>query len=488
MISQALADSLLKKWNPVLESAGGIADDEIRLNTAMVMENTERFQHGLRPVCEAADVKLGVGPVGIPGVNTKGDTTSGVLGKNSGYTTADDGTSNNVLPSLVIPMIRRIFPELMAHTTMSVQPMTGPVGYAFAFRSLYNAKGGLGSPSGSVEVPSGEYNGTTQREIGYNNIQTAYTGKKGTAPTAAAAASAWNSFTGASEAGSGVPYKDNNFLGTGASTEDGEWASIADGTYPTIGFDFKKVMVEAKSRKLAAHWSLELQEDAKAMQGVDVSEEMVGSIGYELQSEIDRQLLVSQVLAGINAGNVSHWTPVSADALDQHGRISTLLVEINYAANLVAEQTRRGSANFAIAPTRVTSLLQSTVAQSFIANEKGNIPGLPNNGVGTLLKVGLINGGSQLLIRDTLSKGTYVLLGYKGSQTGDSGVIFCPYVPVQMMQATDPNTFTPILGARTRYGVLDNAFGSGNYFRYLMVEGINAPISALTAQGRVFLF
>jgi hypothetical protein len=488
MINQKLAAQLLEKWNPVLEATSPIDSEETRLDTAVVLENTERHLGGARCINEAEAPAygnvyggMGVRDIGVQGYNKNNDPTSGVLGQNSGYGSPYDGQNNNVLPTLIIPMVRRIFPELMAHDTVSVQPMTGPVGFAFAFRSLYGAKGQIDM---GFETPTAAYNGTNENELGYNNMYAQFTGASAEADygTADNASTAWAAYTGSNK----------NLYGTGRDTAGAEWAGVgfqSDPAYPQVGFDWLRATVEAKTRKLGAHWSLDVQEDANAMQGIDISEEMMSTIGFELAAEIDRQLLSSQVLAAIKGGKIASWSPASADGYDQKGRLITLFTEINYLSNTIAENTRRGSANFAIASTKATSLIQTVNAEAFFAaNTNGKIPSLPNTGVGSLLKVGLMNGGSQLLIRDTFARGDYMLLGYKGSQKGDTGIVFCPYIPVQMMKATDPRTFAPILGARTRYGVLDNVWGSGNYYYFLMLKDLTGNVPGINSDGKRFAF
>lgn len=481
MINQKLAAQLLEKWNPVLEATSPIESEETRLDTAVVLENTERQVRQSRCINEANEFGgMGVRDIGVAGFNTKGDPSSGVLGQNSGYGTQYDGTNNNVLPTLIIPMVRRIFPELMAHDTVSVQPMTGPVGFAFAFRSLYGKKGQIDM---GFDVPTDAYNGTNKNEIGYNNIYAQFTGASAVPTSGSEQDEAWAAYTGVTH---------NGLYGVGRDTDGAEWAGVGfqnDPAYPQVGFDWLRATVEAKTRKLGAHWSLDVQEDANAMQGIDISEEMMSTIGFELAAEIDRQLLSSQVLAAIKGGKIAQWTPASADGYDQRGRLYTLFTDINYLSNKIAENTRRGSANFAIASTKATSLIQTMNANAlFTANVNGKIPSLPNTGVGSLLKVGLMNGGSQLLIRDTFARGDYLLLGYKGSQKGDTGVVYCPYVPVQMMRATDPRTFAPILGARTRYGVLDNVWGSSNYYYFMMLKDITNTVPGINSDGKHFAF
>lgn len=488
MINPKLAAALLEKWTPVLEATTPIESEETRLNTSIVLENTERRMMR-KPTLMALNESfshngtVSVGTAGIQGLNTP-VAGSGVLGTNDGYPDASgvNGTQNNVLPTMLIPMVRRIFPELMAQETTAVQPMTGPIGFAFAYRAMYGQKGQI---DGKFSTPTGAYNDTTADEMGYNRIYTNFSGASAD-PMADVAdnnvKNMWAKYTGAAGA--------SELYGVGADTMDGEWAGVgtSPNMMPQMKFKLLHKEVVAKTRKLAAHWSLDVQEDANAMQGLDVSEEMMAGIGYELAAEIDRQILSTQIMAAIKAGHSSTWTPAEADGYDQMTRLQTLITEVNYYANKIAENTRRGSANFAIASTKATSLIQRFQTTPFTANENGKIPSLPNTGVGSLLKVGMINNGNQLLIRDTFAGGDYLFLGFKGSQKGDTGVIFCPYIPVQMMKATDPQTFSPILGARTRYGVLDNIWGSGNYYWFIALEGLSNTVPGISAETKKFTF
>lgn len=492
MIKPALAEHLLKKWSPVLEATQHIESEDMRLDTAVVLENTERMQRRLptlASVNEAIAPGTGLANAGMPGLNTP-DAGSGVLGQNKDWkninptnntniVTPEDGSSNNVLPTLIIPMVRRIFPELMAHDTTSVQPMTGPVGFAFAYRAMYGDKGRIDAKLDMVGK---------ERELGYKNMYASFTGAEDKLEFGTNAVTEAEKKFKQYYAGDGTG---NELVGQGALTIDGEWAAVGRGAnpqFPSVSFNLLHKEVVARTRKLSAHWSLDVQEDANAMQGIDISEEMMSGIGYELAAEIDRQLLSAQVYAALNGKKFATWTPASADGFDQIGRLQTLMTEINYRANLIAENTRRGAANFAISSTKATSLIQRFQQKTFTPNENGKIPSIPNVGVGTLLKVGLINEGNQLLIRDTFAHGDYVLLGFKGNQKGDTGIIFCPYVPVQMMKAVDPTTFSPILGARTRYGVLDNVWGSENYYYFIGLEGLADIVPGIHAEKKFTFF
>lgn len=463
------AEKIVAKWSQVLEAGPAIADDQVKLTTAMILENTERDFRRQGLITEESGM-LNQGTGGIAGAtDPAAPATNGVL-----------GTTDFHWPSIVIPMVRRIFPSLISHEIVGVQPMNGPIGFAFAFRARYGANGQLGV--GNLDLYSSNANTEGDQpgngtEIGYNYVDSRYTGVSAAAVTG----TMWQAYAGAST---------GRFVnGEGQSTGVGEYNNVND-KYPMAKFELVKQAVEAKTRKLAANWSPELAEDMMAMHGIDVEAEMISILSYEIAAEIDRQLLNEQVKVAITGGKTSIWTPVSADGRNQIERIGTLLTQLNLMSNKIAETTRRGAANFCIASTRVTSVLQRlNAAAAFAPTAKGAIPSLPNSGVGSLIKVGLINGGAQLLIRDTFAGGDYALLGYKGSHQGDSGIIYCPYIPVQMMKAIKTDNFTPEVGARTRYGVLNNVWGSANYYQFVACQNMSGIGLAGDDQGlRQFTF
>ena len=432
--------NILEKWSAVLEAGPEIKDEYTKLATAQVLEQTHKdfVQRGL--IKEAGMTVGGVAGNGSP---------NGVLGNTDFH-----------WPSIVIPMVRRIFPTLTAHELVGVQPMNGPIGFAFALRAMYGENGNLGV--GNLDL------NTT--EIGHNTINTDYTG---TSASHTADAAMWEAYTG------------KTTIGSGQTTALGEYAEIDD-TYPMAKFDLIKKGVEAKTRKLAAHWSPELAEDMMAMHGVDVEAEMINILTYEIGAEIDRQLISEQVKAAIVGGMTSTWTPVSADGRNQLERISTLLTEVIDRSNTIATNTRRGAGNFVVASPKVTSVLQRLGSNAFVKADSAAMPTLPNNGIGALVKVGLINDGSQLLVRDTFANGNFALVGYKGQHPGDSGIIYCPYIPVQLTHSIKDATLTPEVGARTRYGVMDSVFDSKNYYQFIKIDDMNN--TALAAEGgRIFL-
>lgn len=453
----------LKKWQPMLESSAfdGIADKKIALSTAMILEST------------AADFETKIGKKALmESVTSAGN--NGVFGL-----TGDYAKSDARMPSIVIPTIRRAFPNLIAHDVVGVQPMHGPVGFAFALRALYGANG-----KGTVEE------GT---ELGYNTVDAAFSGASATAPTYEAgseAEAAWTAFAGNSvtqaedASGSLNPPKVHNPQGTGAATGDAEFWKFGS-SMPMVSFKLVKETITAETRKLGANWSMELEEDMASMQGIDVRGEFVDIIGYELQQQIDRQILGQIIKSALDCGNVSSWSPVTADGRNQQERIATFYTEMIRRANDVAVKSRRGAANFAFGSPNVCSIFAATVfnpnsTAGFKADEKGM---LTQNGVA---KVGTFVQGGITLYRDTFASNDYMVLGYKGQTQYDSGVIYCPYIPLQLKEIPGSDDLNPRMMIRTRYGMTKNLLAAGNYYSVINVKDLSQTVIADSQSGRKF--
>ena len=477
--------SLLRKWSPILEAGNQkITSFETKKALATILENTaEEFgRHGL--LTEAAPVQPGLNQGGVMGASPVGKTkSSGYLkGPYGREKSTAVGTNNDFyLPNVIMPMLRRIFPSLIAHELVGVQAMNGPTGYALAYRAKYGAHGELGT---------GALTGLTA-EIGFNPVDTRYTGVGGKYPGApdgtadaltaltsdwdatqpnSESEDAWKAYGGAERGrwnGQGAP------LGPAS-----EFARFSDGTYPTVSFDFIKTMVEARTRKLGAGWSPELAEDLEAVHGLDVESEFVNMISYEIGAEIDRQLVSEMVKAAITGGSITHWSPAEADGLDQMGRLATLLTQVTLEAQNIAIRTRRGHANFVVTSPQVCALLEQMTFNKFVSiqNSKSE-PSVPDSGVGALTKIGMINDGQQLLVRDTYAMGQYLLMGYKGAHPADNGIIYCPYIPVQLQKVINPDTLTPMIGARTRYGVMNSVWDAKNYYHFITIKDLDKEYS-----------
>jgi hypothetical protein len=469
-IDESRASALLEKWAPVLDysskSVAAIEDSHTRLNTAMLLENQEQW------CIEEAGNTAGTG-------GSFGSGTSiGVAGNASGTPGTDSyATGDARLPKILIPMIRRTFPELITNEIVGVQPMAGPVGLAFALRYRYSGEtlgDGIDGKSGAGNAPAGQGGviaGAAGKEAGYNYLNTAYTGTS----------AAYLSGTGSTDYGVDkiIGANDN---GVAALLQNFE----VTGNVPSFEVSFEKTAVEAGTRRLGARWSVELEQDLKNMNGIDIDTELTNAMSYEIQAEIDREMLVRMIQVSLDAGQgagYSVWAPQSADGrwLVERNRdfYQRLIVE----ANRIAVRNRRGAANFVVATPRVCAILEMLPEFQWAAVQ-GNVNTQP---VG-VAKIGNL-GGRFNVYRDTRTEGNnvddasrpeYALLGYKGPEFYDTGLIYCPYIPVMVQRTIGPNDFAPRVGLLTRYGVVDNIFGANLYYHVILVTGLGESFTPAT--------
>jgi hypothetical protein len=474
-IDESRAKVLLEKWGPVLDyssnNVAAIEDDHTRLNTAILLENQEKW-------CFEASNVAG----GTPGVFSNGTINAGGYGNQ--FPSQNDSAyapNDSRLPKILIPMIRRTFPELITNEIVGVQPMSGPVGLAFALRYKYegtalggtNAKGLDGSLA-SGSMAGGPQNQSSGAELGYQYLDSRFTG-------VSSAALSGNSFFSVQAQDQGVAQLLANFELTS--------------NIPQVVVSFEKTAVEAGTRRLAARWSVELEQDLKNMNGIDIDTELTNAMSYELQAEIDREMIIRMIQTALNAGlgtGFSVWSPASADGrwLVERNRdfYQRLIVE----ANRIAVRNRRGSANFIVATPRVCAILEMLPEFQWVPVQ-GNVNTQP---VG-VAKVGSLAGRFNVY-RDTRTEaqaeanaggnfggnggfpaGTtrttrleYALLGYKGPEFYDTGIIYCPYIPVMVQRTIGPNDFAPRVGLLTRYGVVDNIFGANLYYHVIILTGL----------------
>ena len=470
-------ETVMKRWAPIVEAGPEkIESFQVKKAVSQLLENTakEFAKHGILTEAMGVGAALGTSPMGTKdGKAASTGYLKGKLGRKEGGLSGDD---NFYLPNVIMPMVRRLFPSLIAHELVGVQALNGPLGYALAYRAKYGTNGRI----------IGDALDRSTKEMAFDPVDTRYTGMNGEkdglgindtaelsdlqADPTLSAERAWRAYMGSTHG--------DAWLGTGVATGAAEFAGFqpgegVTGRIPQVSFDFLKTMVEAKTRKLGAGWSPELAEDMEAIHNFDVESEFVNLITYELGAEIDRQLVTEMVKTAILGGSITSWNPAMADGLDQMGRLRTLLTQVTIEANQIAVRTRRGHANFVITSPRVCALLEQLSMNKFVSfqNTK-NAPSVPDAGVGALAKIGLINDGQQLLVRDTYAVGDYIVMGYKGAHPADNGIIYCPYVPVQLQKVLDPNTLTPRIGARTRYGIMNSVWDAANYYSYITIEGL----------------
>jgi len=469
-IDVSRAKLLIEKWKPVLDySSEGVApihDDRTRLNTAMVLENQEHWC-----INESGNVSQNGG---VFGAGTSIGTIfnpPGTIDSNDGYAQGDAR-----LPKILIPMIRRTFPELISNEIVGVQPMSGPVGLAFALRYQYEANqlgnngvdGSGTNANAAMNNPQAVSQGV---ELGYQYLDTRYTG------TSSSQLSGTNGAYG-----SLFPMVGQD-TGVAAILSQFELS----GNIPQIQLTLQKTAVEAGTRRLAARWSVELEQDLRNMNGIDVDTELTNAMSYELQAEIDREMIIRMIQVALNAGfgtGYSVWSPASADGRWLAERNRDFYQKLIIEANRIAVRNRRGSANFVVGTPRVCAILEMLPEFTFL-QVNGNVNTQP---VG-IAKVGSV-GGRFNIYRDTRTEAQaeqtttggpalraarieYALLGYKGPEFYDTGIIYCPYIPVMVQRTIGPNDFSPRVGLLTRYGVVDNIFGANLYYHVVLISGID---------------
>ena len=421
----------------------------------------------------------------------------GTPGQGSGQAGGAYGSSDTYaagdarLPKILIPMIRRTFPELITNEIVGVQPMSGPVGLAFALRYKYSESTITGAAVGGTtgadyigDVKHGSVAGKGDAELGHNNLDTGFTGA-----SAATIADITYGTTQGTTAGVGSSH----WLSAGLTAGDSGFAAALS-TFeldnaahaPTVELSFEKTAVEAGTRRLNARWSVELEQDLKNMNGIDVDAELTNAMSYEIQAEIDREMIIRMVQAALknDAGTgFSLYSVSAADARWMGERNRDFYQKLIIEANRMAVRNRRGAANFVVATPSVCAILEMLPEFSWMTVD-GNVNTQP---VG-VAKVGNV-GGRFNVYRDTrteaqynlgaaaAAKTEYALLGYKGPEYYDTGIIYCPYIPVMVQRSIDPNSFYPKVGMLTRYGVVDHLFGAGNYYHVVFLLGLGAEHS-----------
>ena len=394
-------EELMQKWKPILEHGAlpGIQDSHRAAVTATLLENTETSMH--------EGESLGA----------SGSLLSEAAPANS---TADVSNYDPVLISLV----RRAMPNLVAYDIAGVQPMTGPTGLIFAMRSKYEDTGG-------------------KPEAFYSEADTDYAGT-GTHANALGA--------GSETTGTGLATADAEALGDGVGAE-----------FAQMSFSIEKVSVTAKSRALKAEYTTELAQDLKAIHGLDAETELANMLSAELLAEINREVIrtvYTNAVAGSQGGVASNGT-FNLD-VDANGRWSVekfkgLMFQIEKEANQIAKDTRRGKGNMIICSSDVASALQMAGVLDYAPALNSN--NLNPDDTGNTF-AGVLNGRFRVYI-DPYAGANYMVVGYKGSSAFDAGIFYCPYVPLQMVRAVGENSFQSKLGFKTRYGMVSNPFAQG---------------------------
>ena len=431
-----LTEDLIKKWQPVLEHTDlpEIKDVHRRSVTATLLENQEKA---------AKEAAMGSGGYHMPSLLGEAAPTNAM-----GASSSDASSGSiDIFDPVLISLVRRSMPNMIAYDIAGVQPMTGPTGLIFAMRSRFD--GQAGTEALFNEAPStfsGSASGNTASQTFVDGTGAAATGAD---PTARASGSGYT-------------------VGTGMSTADAEaLGDAATNGFQEMAFSVEKVSVTAKSRALKAEYTMELAQDLKAIHGLDAETELSNILSAEILSEINREVVrtVNYTATAGAQDNVTTSGTFDLD-VDANGRWSVerfkgMIFQIEREANAIAKATRRGKGNVMICSSDVASALQMAGVLDYTPALSNNLNG---DDTGNTF-AGVLNGRIRVYIDPYFTSASgkqYFTLGYKGSSAFDAGIFYCPYVPLQMVRAVGENTFQPKIGFKTRYGMVANPFATSN--------------------------
>jgi hypothetical protein len=407
-MTQSNYQNLVEKWGPILEhdSFSAIDDQHKKAVTATVLENTEKA------LVSEGDLSASMTSL-LSEATHANDAGTGGFGADSTATGPTAGYD-----PILISLVRRAMPNLMAYDIAGVQPMTGPTGLIFAMRSRQTSQAGT--------------------EVFYNEADTDFSGTGTMAGTTGTAASA--------------------NTGTGMATADAE----SDANFAEMAFSIEKVAVTAKSRQLKAEYTTELAQDLKAVHGLDAETELANILQSEILVEINRELVRTIYNTAETGASATASSGIFDLDVDANGRWSVekfkgLMFQIEQEANAIAKGTRRGKGNMVICSSDVASALQMAGVLDYTPALNGNALNVDDTG-NTF--AGVLNGRYRVYI-DPYAGGNYMVVGYKGSSAFDAGLFYCPYVPLQMVRAVGENSFQPKIGFKTRYGMVANPFAEG---------------------------
>ena len=446
-MNNALAEKLLTKWKPMVSH---IRSDKKAAHTAAMLEQEHRYFNGKLNEAYGGATVSGAGGAGSLDAPASCDGTAGIAR----------------FKAIAMPLVARVFPELVSNDLVGVQPMFTPVGLAYALRYRYQTTAG-GATAGD--------------EAGFNTVHPMFSGSSptgaSTLPTSADMNTAW----GTSEADSGTAKGGDQVLDprAGYDVHVGEklGESYICGEVPGqiryMGLSVEAQEIVAKTRKLAARWTHEAQQDLQNMHQVDVAQELSDLLAYEIAAEIDAEVK-NNIIELAKLGGVLTWdygqagsnTGATADGRWEQEKFRTLYTVLLKASNEIAVATRRGAGNFVLASPAVVAALEALEAfapSSVATNLTTEVSGVA--------KVGQI--GRFTVYRDMFARVDYAVVGYKGPRDNDSGLIYCPYVPLMFVNAVGQDSFNPRIGVMTRYGICNNLFGSENYYRYVHIKSLS---------------
>jgi hypothetical protein len=442
------AEQLQEKWAPILDYEGmdPIRDSHRRAVTAILLENQERELREEREFLYEG-----------PNINT------GSSGSIAGFS---GGASSPVagFDPVLISLIRRSMPNLVAYDLAGVQPMNGPTGLIFAMRSKYATQGGPEAFFDEVNsawsaqdddlnaiLGSGYVSGSDGANVGFGTTAQSGSNPGLLSPDSNATQAAYNA-------------------GQGMDTENAEGLGYGGDEFNQMAFSIEKVTVTAKSRALKAEYSLELAQDLKAIHGLNAEAELANILSTEILAEINREVIrtIYKVAESGAQHNVATAGRFDLD-VDSNGRWSVekfkgLIFQIERDANAIAQRTRRGKGNMILCSSDVASALTMAGVLDYTPalNANLNVDDTGNTFAGVLqgkyrVYIDPYSGGSN----PNSGGGQYYVVGYKGSSPYDAGLFYCPYVPLQMVRAVGQDSFQPRIGFKTRYGLVANPFAEG---------------------------
>ena len=444
------SEQLQEKWNPVLDCDGldNIKDTYKKAVTAVLLENQEKFLKEEAGILTDAAPTMSAGTGGF----TAGSKATGPV---AGF------------DPVLISLIRRSMPKLIAYDIAGVQPMTGPTGLIFAMRSRYGT------------------NRTAGSEAFFNEADTEFSAENAASDLGRTA-----------QAGSNPGLlNDSGTYNTSTGMTTGESEALGDAAgnqFAEMNFSIEKVTVTAKSRALKAEYSLELAQDLKAVHGLDAESELANILSTEVLAEINREVVRTVYkVARPGAQNNTASAGIFDLDVDSNGRWSVekfkgLLFQIERDMNAIGHETRRGKGNILICSADVASALSMAGVLDYTPALAGNSNLLPDDNSSTL--AGTLNGRIKVYVDPysaNVSDRHFYVAGYKGSSAYDAGLFYCPYVPLQMVRAVGQDTFQPKIGFKTRYGLVSNPFAEGTdqgggdldpnknrYYRRVLVDNL----------------
>jgi len=450
------SEHLQEKWAPLLDYQGldPIKDSHRRAVTAVLLENQEKF---LR---EESAFNTG-GITNLMESPTNSGNAAGAYGGFGGTSAAGGPTAG--FDPVLISLIRRSMPNLIAYDIAGVQPMSGPTGLIFAMRSRYQNQSGAETFYNEVDSAfsgtDGGFDTTLTRDFADVNAGVGTTAQSGTNPSVlnpvgTATSTAYN-------VGQGMPTGDAEALdGTGSNA------------FNQMAFSIEKVTVTAKSRALKAEYSLELAQDLKAIHGLNAEAELANILSTEILAEINREVIRTIYKVAEQGAVQNVATPGVFDLdVDSNGRWSVekfkgLLFQIERDANAIAQRTRRGKGNIVLCSADVASALTMAGVLDYTPALNANltVDDTGNTFAGVLMgkyRVYIDPYAANLTASNASPGNQYYVVGYKGSSPYDSGIFYCPYVPLQMVRAVGENSFQPKIGFKTRYAIAANPFAEG---------------------------